>query len=93
MKPAWTSSSGSLPDGFRIRLQRCTFRGDPSSLWKTKVAHYRLPNRRNGPRLAAHARLTQEARRLAGVPAEAFAEFPPAWIERVREGKYWFAGA
>jgi len=52
-----------------------------------------LPNRRNGPRLAAHARLTQEARRLAGVPAEAFAEFPPAWIERVREGKYWFAGA
>jgi hypothetical protein len=40
MKPAWTSSSGSLPDGFRIRLQRDTFRRLASSLWKTKVAHY-----------------------------------------------------
>ena len=41
MKPAWTSSSGSLPDGFRIRLQLGTFGRFASSLWKTKVAHYR----------------------------------------------------
>jgi hypothetical protein len=25
-----------------------------------------------------------------GVPSEALAEFPLAWIERVREGKFWF---
>jgi len=40
-KPACTSSSGSLPDGFRIRLQRGTIRRAASSPWKTKVAHYR----------------------------------------------------
>ncbi len=40
MKPACTSSSGSLPDGFRIHPKRCTFRRLPSRLWKTKVAHY-----------------------------------------------------
>jgi hypothetical protein len=27
-----------------------------------------------------------------GVPAKALAEFPMVWIERVREGKFWFAG-
>src|ERR1017187_9676989 len=41
MKPAWTSSSGSLPDGFRIHNQICTIWRMASSLWKTKVAHYR----------------------------------------------------
>jgi len=41
MKPAWTSSSGSLPDGFRIRFQRDMFGRLASSLWKSKVAHYR----------------------------------------------------
>ena len=48
MKPAWTSSSGSLPDGFRIHLHLGTFGRFASSLWKTKVAHY--PN--SGPWLA-----------------------------------------
>src|ERR1022692_812 len=40
MKPAWTSSSGSLPDGFRIHYQIRTVWRMASSLWKTKVAHY-----------------------------------------------------
>ena len=42
MKPAWTSSSGSLPDGFRIHSQRCTFGSAPSSPGFFKVAHYRF---------------------------------------------------
>ena len=42
IKPACTSSSGSLPDGFRIHLKRGTIRRLASSLWKTKVAHYQL---------------------------------------------------
>lgn len=45
IKPAWTSSSGSLPDGLRIRYQRGTSGGHVSSLWKTKVAHYRAGSR------------------------------------------------
>jgi hypothetical protein len=40
MKPACTSSSGSLPDGFRIRYQRGTIRRTASSPRKFKVAHY-----------------------------------------------------
>jgi hypothetical protein len=40
IKPAWTSSSGSLPDGFRIRYKLGTLRRFASSLWETKVAHY-----------------------------------------------------
>ena len=40
IKPAWTSSSGSLPDGFRIRYQLGMFGRFASSPWKTKVAHY-----------------------------------------------------
>jgi hypothetical protein len=28
---------------------------------------------------------------FAAVPPKALAEYPPAWIERVREGKFWFA--
>ena len=40
IKPAWTSSSGSLPDGFRIHSQRGTFGSAPSSPGFFKVAHY-----------------------------------------------------
>jgi hypothetical protein len=40
MKPACTSSSGSLPDGFRIRYHIRTAGRMASSLWKTRVAHY-----------------------------------------------------
>jgi hypothetical protein len=35
-----TSSSGSLPDGFRIRFQRDTLARLASRLWKAKVARY-----------------------------------------------------
>ena len=41
MKPAWTSSSGSLPDGSRIRYQLGMFGRMASSLLEIKVAHYR----------------------------------------------------
>ena len=51
----------------------------------TRSAPATCPNRR-GTRLSAQQCLTQAPRRLAGVPAEALAEFAPAWIERVRGG-------
>ena len=41
MIPAWNSSSGSLRERFRIRYQLGTVGRVASSLWKTKVAHYR----------------------------------------------------
>jgi hypothetical protein len=45
IKPAWTSSSGSLPNGFRIRSKLGMFGRFASSLSKFKVAHYRLSPR------------------------------------------------
>ena len=53
MKPAWTSSSGSLPDGFRIHYKRGTFGRLASSLRKSKVAHYRRFGRRASLRAAS----------------------------------------
>jgi len=44
IKPACTSSSGSLPDGFRIRYQLGICGRFASSPRKTKVAHYRNPH-------------------------------------------------
>jgi len=40
----------------------------------------------NAPASDCAGRRTPAARRLAGVPAEALAEFPPAWIKRGRGG-------
>jgi len=57
---------------------------DPSRrLPSTRRARAACPKRHGArPRLAALERFTLAARR-AGVPAEALAEFPPAWMERV----------
>src|ERR1039457_5022956 len=55
MKPAWTSSSGSLPDGSRIRYQLGMFGRMASSLLEIKVAHYRVSRSRIGGRLRCPA--------------------------------------
>jgi len=64
----------------QVELERLCF-GNSSA------PHGRLaacPNRGTRPRLAAHLRLMQQVRRLAGAPPEPLAEFPKARIERVR---------
>jgi hypothetical protein len=62
--------------------------GEPEGLdtWSPPIWHDRVLLSTNRPSF------TQAARRFAGVPDEALAEFPSAGIERVREGKFWFAG-
>src|ERR1017187_728496 len=55
MKPAWTSSSGSLPDGSRRRYQLGMFGRMASSLLEIKVAHYRVSRSRIGGRLRCPA--------------------------------------
>jgi hypothetical protein len=75
--------------GFWLVARPWSIQSSPKQL-PTRNAPAACPNRRGTrPHLPPHEHLTPAARRPAGVPPEALAQFPPAWIERGRAGEFY----